>query len=256
VLLPRDYETSGKRYPVVYMNDGQNVFFPEGFAGKSWRVGETLSALQSSGVVDDVIVVALNPLSRNREYTHTDWCSGTESGGVTAYGDYLAQHVKPFIDAQYRTRPDRESTLIVGSSHGGLAAFHVASTHGDVFGKAACLSSSFWAGVDKNRVHDPKADLASSSLLRATRPGLQDCAHRPSLWLDWGLKRDGGAHNSTTEFLATHRGSEMAALLQREFGYGPSELHTHVDAVGGHEEEAWAYRFGLLMQRFFPRPAP
>ena len=255
VFLPREYETGQEHYPVVYMNDGQTAFFPEGFAGKYWHVAETLSALDALGKIEKVIVVAVYPLQRDREYTHAFWADGRECCLLPTYAQYVAEDVKGFIDANYRTLPQREETMIVGSSHAGLAAFHMAALHPEVFGIAAALSSSFWAGVDLNRVLNPAATLSGSALLASVSPNLSNTSLRPKLWIDWGLKRDGGTHNSFTEALATYRGEEMVSLLQQQFGYTlDADLFTFVDELGGHDEDAWAYRFGLIIERFFPRP--
>lgn len=252
VFVPRDYEVSGRRYPVVYMNDGPTAFFAaESPVGKSWRVGETLSALRDQGKVQDLIVVAISPLDRNREYTHTSFMFGYSCCGLDGYAQYVAQHVKPWIDANYRTRPEARSTAIVGSSHGGLAAFYLAARYPEKFGNAGCLSPSFWVGLDTP--WSVGGSLASSSLLTATRSGLASAQH-PRLWIDWGLKREGGDHNRVIEEGATRRGREMARLLQQRYGYTlGQDLHTWEDPIGGHDEDAWAWRFGLLMQAFFPR---
>jgi pimeloyl-ACP methyl ester carboxylesterase len=251
VLLPWGYESSRARYPVVYMNDGDVVFWPGGSAYKSWRVAETLSALQHKS--REVIVVAVCPHERNREYTHTRWSLQYDFGGVDEYSDHLAYALKPFIDAQYRTIAAREETSIVGSSHGGLAAFYTACRRPESFGKAGVLSPSFWVGVDFGLVKSDQA-LSGSSLLQATGATLGDAARRPRLWIDWGLVRGGGFHNSVIEDLSTKRSQEMIALLTRDYEYTiGQDLLVHIDPVGGHDEDAWAYRFGLLMQAFYPQ---
>ncbi|RYE82839.1 MAG: alpha/beta hydrolase [Myxococcales bacterium] len=249
VFLPRGYEADkAKSYPVVYMNDGTTAFFPGGPANKSWRAADALAILYGCGAVDEVIVVAVWPVNRNQEYTHAPWKTGAECCGVAAYGDYLAGPLKGFIDGQYRTRPGREFTTLVGSSHGGLAAFHVAATHGAVFGRAVAMSSSFWAGLDSG-LENPGGALASSALLDATKAGLGSAALRPRLWLDWGLVRDGGAHNSVTEALATSRGREMRDLLIGGHGYAlGSSLSFVEDPDGAHDEDSWARRLPLALR--------
>lgn len=250
VFVPRDYEVSGKRYGVVYMNDGQTAFWPGGAANKSWRVGQTMSTLHDGGKIQDVIIVAIHPLDRNVEYTHESFMWGYGCCGLKGYAGYLANYVKPWIDANYRTLPDARNTTIIGSSHGGLAAFYVAAVYPDKFGNAGCLSPSFWVGLDNPLFNG--GPLSSSSLLRATRAGLSRTDH-PRFWIDWGLKRDGGEHNSVIEAGATRRGKEMVRLLQDSYGYQVgTSLHWWEDAVGGHDEDAWAYRFGLVMQKFYP----
>jgi pimeloyl-ACP methyl ester carboxylesterase len=250
VLLPWGYESSGAQYPVVYMNDGGVVFWPGGSAYKSWNVAQTLGELQHKS--REVIVVVVCPHERNREYTHTRWSTQYDFGGVEEYSDYLAYDLKPFIDAHYRTMIAGEETSIVGSSHGGLAAFYTACRRPEHFGKAGALSPSFWVGVDFDLVDSDQA-LSGSSLLQAIDTTLRDAARRPTLWIDWGLVRDGGFHNSVIEALSAKRSQEMIALLIKDYGYTIRQnLLVHVDPVGGHDEDAWAYRFGLLIQAFYP----
>ncbi|HMV67084.1 MAG TPA: hypothetical protein PKA64_09550 [Myxococcota bacterium] len=101
-----------------------------------------------------------------------------------------------------------------------------------------------------------RSSAPASELLPASR--------RPAFWLDWGMKRDGGPHNAHVEAAAARRGAEMIDLLVHDFGYREqvfdagsvpepeADLFTHVDRVGGHDEDAWRYRFGLMARAFFP----
>ena len=253
VYVPRDYETSGRRYPTVYMNDGDTAFFPGGLAGKTWGVAAALDGLYAAGAIGPVIVVAVAPIARDREYTHESWLFGRDCCGLDGYVGYLADGVKGWVDANYRTRPGPESTAVVGSSHGGLAAFYTAAARPDRFGLAGCLSSSFWAGLDPGFLFGGEA-LRDSRLIARAGPTLADAAGRPRLWLDWGLVRSGGEHNSLVEAMATTRGREMAALLRDGYGYGPGELATREDAQGGHDEDSWGRRFPDVMRFLFAAP--
>lgn len=263
VFLPRDYEARQRRYPVVYMQDGDTTFWPGGAANKSWRVGQTLTTLQAQGAIEPVIIVAITPLDREYEYTHTSWAPGRASGGAQVYADYVADCVKPFIDANYYTDAKTGRTAIVGSSHGGLLAFYAATRRPDRFGLAGALSPSLWAGIDSlatgwlaNEQQRDLEGLRRSSLVQPVRALLSSARH-PKLWIDWGLAREGGFHNSIIEKLATKRSKDMVALLQQEHGYEVNkDLFWHEDRIGGHDEDAWAYRFGLMMRAFYPANAP
>lgn len=253
VFLPWGVFEGSRRYPVVYMNDGDTAFWGDGFSGKTWGVGGTLSTLASEGAIQEVIVVALLPLVRDREYTHTAWFDGRECCGVDGYASYLKGCVKPFIDAHYPTQPGPRSTAIVGSSHGGLAAFYTATRHPETFGYAGALSPSLWVGLDYGRVANPNAALRGSALMTGIEATLTDANTRPRIWLDWGLRRDGGDHNAITEALVTTRAAELIGILEGDYGYtSGDDLFTHEDPVGGHDEDAWRYRFGLMMRAFFP----
>lgn len=253
VFLPPDYQSSCARYPVVYMNDGDTTFWPGGAGNKSWRVAEALEVLYATSSIPHVLIVAILPLNRESEYTHTSWADGHACCGVTGYANYLADHVKPFVDATYRTEPARERTAIIGSSHGGLASFLVAGLRPDAFGMAGCLSPSFWAGLDPVHGGDlPGGPLAASTLLDLTKQTLSTPALRPRLWIDWGLVRTGGFHNSAIEAAATTRGVEMVDLLKSTYAYEDgATLRWLEDPEGQHDEDSWAKRFPEVMKAFF-----
>ena len=254
VFLPRGYEHGERRFPTVYLHDGNTAFWRGGVAWQTWDVAGRLSELADR--VQDVIVVAVHPVVRDAEYTHVDWAQGQRPWGqLPAHVDYLADEIVGFIDANYRTSKAPADRAIVGSSHGGLAAFFSATRRPDVFGKAGCLSPSFFSGLD-SLVDGSVGEgtLRDSPLVDDVADLLDDASRRPWLWLCWGMRRDGGEHNAIVEALAAVRGLEMADLLVEEFGYEAGrELFITVDANGGHDEPAWRRRFGLMMQAFFPR---
>jgi len=135
VWLPAGYETDTvKSYPVLYIQDGQNVFDEATSSfGHEWRVDETCDSLIAIGKIPPLIVVAVyNTSQRSLEY---------EPGKKgTAYMDFMIQTLKPFIDSTYRTMPSARYTLVAGSSSGGIFAFMLAWEHPDVFSKAICMS--------------------------------------------------------------------------------------------------------------------
>jgi predicted alpha/beta superfamily hydrolase len=138
VWLPPNYEADvTRRYPVVYMHDGQNIFDPATSAfGTDWSVDETVDELIKKKSIEPVIVVGIyNTKDRMKEYTPGD----TD----TAYMNFVVQTVKPFIDSTYRTRPDRNNTIVGGSSAGGLISFMLVWEHPDIFSKAICMSPAF-----------------------------------------------------------------------------------------------------------------
>lgn len=256
VFLPRDYDPCGPGYPVVYMNDGNTTFWKGGIGDKTWDVATTMGQLYAAQAVPEVIVVAIVPLDREREYTHTDWEPGHDCCGVEQYTGYVADHVKAFIDDNYRTRPGPETTAIIGSSHGGLASFYMANRRPDVFGKAGCLSSSFWAGLDPVQGGTYSGGPLSTSLLIGdVAAGLTDAAARPRLWIDWGLVRTGGSQNSGIEAAATTRGHEMVGLLEGTYGYAEDDdVFWYEDPLGEHDEISWGRRFPLVMKALFGGP--
>ncbi|HOW97370.1 MAG TPA: alpha/beta hydrolase-fold protein [Kiritimatiellia bacterium] len=138
VWLPPSYATDPeRRYPVLYMHDGQQVFDPATSThGADWGVDETATRLIAEGRLQEIIVVAATCTSnRFPEY------SETEAG--SAFRRFLARDLKAFIDAKYRTMPDRAHTAVMGSSMGGRVSFLLAWEYPDVYSMAGCLSPSF-----------------------------------------------------------------------------------------------------------------
>lgn len=255
VLLPRDYDACGPGYPVVYMNDGDTSFWPGGAGNKTWDVAGGLAGLYQAATIAPVIVVAIVPNDREYEYSHTPGQLDAACCGVEQYTAYVADHVRGFVDEHYNTRVERNSTAIIGSSRGGLAAFYLANRRPEVFGRAGCLSSSFWFGLDPVYGGEfPGGPLASSVLVQTLAGVLADPRMRPRLWIDWGLVRSGGFHNESIEAAATERGIEMVALLTDAYGYQADELYWFEDPIGEHDENSWARRFPAVMTALFAAP--
>jgi len=138
VWLPRFYELKEKLdYPVLYLNDGQDLFDPataEG--GRDWQVDETVERLISEELIEPMIIVGIySSDDRLEEYSPL--------GQGEAYMDFIVNRVKPLIDQRYRTRPGRENTLVGGAAMGGLIAFATAWRYPELFGGVISLSPAF-----------------------------------------------------------------------------------------------------------------
>lgn len=166
IYLPDDYLTSGKRYPVLYMFDGHNVFFDEDATyGKSWGMGEYMV---SSGKQLIIVAVECNHglNKRQEEYSPVDLQfpdSGLIPGRGKVYMDWMVNTLKPYIDETYPTLTDRLHTSLAGSSMGGLMSLYGVCEYNHVFSKAACVSPSFWVAKDKVLDIVTKADIATDS---------------------------------------------------------------------------------------------
>jgi len=138
VWLPPFYfiETE-KRYPVLYMHDGQNLFDPRTSAFKiDWQLDETADSLIRKNLIESIIIVGIyNTPDRRSEYSEND--TGY------AYMKFIVDSLKTFIDKSYRTLPDAENTATGGSSMGGLVSFMLAWEQPDVFSKSICMSPAF-----------------------------------------------------------------------------------------------------------------
>jgi len=148
LYLPPGYAASERRYPVLYMHDGQNVLDARtSFAGE-WGVDETLDSLHDLGRAD-AIVVAVDNGGPRRFDEYSPWINQKYGGGQgDAYVDFLAQTLKPYVDAHYRTLPDRLHTGVAGSSMGGLISLYAALKYPDVFGRVGVFSPAFWVAPE------------------------------------------------------------------------------------------------------------
>jgi predicted alpha/beta superfamily hydrolase len=143
VALPPSYSEGDRRYPVVYMHDGQNLFDPDtSFAG-AWGLTETLAALATSGT--EAIVVAVPNTGRDRLYEYGPFRDRElGGGGGERYLAFLAGTVKQLVDRSFRTNPVPEQTVVAGSSMGGLISLYALFRHSDTFGAAGAMSPSVW----------------------------------------------------------------------------------------------------------------
>lgn len=151
VLLPKDYDKEDWAcYPVLYMHDGQNVFYSkESFSGYSWKVIPTIKFHKE---LPKVIVVGIDNNAENRLNEYAPWITdvGTTpetinvGGDGMAYGEWVVNIVKPFIDNTYRTKTDPEHTLLAGSSMGGIITAYMGAAYPHIFGNLGVFSLASW----------------------------------------------------------------------------------------------------------------
>lgn len=152
VCLPRDYTRSERRYPVLYMFDGHNVFYDSHATyGKSWGMKEYLKRSRLPLIV---AAIECNPEGERRMNEYAPWdYEIPELGPMEGLGkvtmDWITGPMKQFVDSNYRTLPDRDNTLIAGSSMGGLMALYAVTAYNHIFSGAAALSPSLWAGGER-----------------------------------------------------------------------------------------------------------
>ena len=151
IYLPNDYNERRKKYPVLYMFDGHNLFFDEEAAfGKSWGMKEYLENNDTQLIVVG-IQCSFEGNERMSEYSPYDLNYDGEfiEGKGDKYLDWMINVIKPMIDSEYRTKTDKKNTLIGGSSMGGLMAAYARIKYSDVFSKCICISPSFELCYDK-----------------------------------------------------------------------------------------------------------
>ena len=225
LYMPDDWQTSGRRYPVLYMFDGHNVFFDSHATyGKSWGMGEYLDKNKKQLII---VAVECNHVGNGRmaEYSPVDISfSETDKihGRGKEYMDWLVGELKPFIDANYPTMPDREHTSICGSSMGGLMSLYAVCEYNHIFNKAACISPSFW--VDKDKV----LKIVESSKL----------APDTSIYIDYGALELPN-HPTSSEALF----SVARLLLTRRVN-----VVLKIIPGGTHSESSWEKQIPVFMQ--------
>lgn len=143
IYLPPDYKKSNKKYPVLYMHDGQNIFDEYTSAFGEWGVDECIDSLIKMGSRACIVIGVENGSERMQEYNPYD-LNDFEEGKGDRYIDFLVKTLKPFIDRHYRTLHSAENTLIAGSSMGGLISYYAMLKYPDVFGKGGIFSPAFW----------------------------------------------------------------------------------------------------------------
>jgi len=224
VFYPPGYhENPLESFPVIYMQDGQNLFFPdEAFGGHDWMIDETLEVLQAMNLVRRVVVVGVYPRDRMVDYTRP---------GYEDYGRFLVERVKPWIQENYRVLDGPRNTAVMGSSLGGVVSLYLAWQWPDVFGHAGCLSSTFG-------YRDDLAERISRETKRPIR-----------IYLDSGWPGD--------NYEVTR---DMRNLLaERGYTHGDDLLYLGFPRAT-HDERSWAMRAHIPFQHFFgetpgPRPA-
>jgi predicted alpha/beta superfamily hydrolase len=224
IYLPPSYEeNAAKRYPVLYMHDGQNLFDAKTASyGVEWGIDETVNRLVATGAMDEVIVVGIdNTPERISEYTPC--CDPKYGGGkLDAYQAFIVDTVKPYIDKTLRTLPGKETSAIMGSSLGGIASVYIAQHHPEVFSKAGGVSSSFW--------WNNKAMIAK---IPARVP--------VKFYIDAGTKDD-GIEDTTT----------MRDALRKQGYRQDADLFFYTADGGRHNEASWAARVEKPLTWFFP----
>lgn len=222
VYLPPEYDSHpDRRYPVLYLHDGQNVFDFQA-VGAEWRVDETAERLIVAGEVEPFIVVGVaNTPARIDEYTPTRSQVRPDlpvMGGLgNDYGRFLVEELKPLVDSTYRTLPVAEHTALGGSSLGGLITLYLGFQYPGTFGSLLAVSPSIW--------------WEDQRILKIART-LPDRT-RQRIWLDMGTQESPGAIGEARLL--------RDALLEKGWSLGEDLIYTE-DEGAGHNEAAWAGR--------------
>lgn len=158
IYLPPSYETNvSKRYPVLYMHDGQNIFYQnKSSTGLTWNMKNIADTLIAKGNIEEIIIVGIEFKDRGREFFH-GVCKDKEvkfenifkftfsiEGKGELYEDFLINDLKSYIDQTFRTKKDRENTALMGSSMGGFVTFNIGLRCPHIFSKLGMVSPAFF----------------------------------------------------------------------------------------------------------------
>jgi predicted alpha/beta superfamily hydrolase len=224
IYLPPGYARSTRRYAVLYMHDGQNLFDDATAYAGEWGIDETLNGLAKSRGLE-LIVVGIDNGGAERIHELNAWDNPQFGKGEgEQYMAFIVEVLKPWIDQHYRTRPDRRHTAIMGSSMGGLISSYAISRYPQVFGKAGIFSPAYWLAprvfADTEAQPPPPAEriyfYAGGSEVLSMVPDTQ----------------------------------RMAALLRRR-GLPATNLAVRVNPVGRHNEGAWRAEFPRAIEWLF-----
>ena len=226
IYLPESYnKEKDRRYPVLYMFDGHNVFFDsDATYGKSWGMAQYMQKSKKQLII---VAVECNHEgdSRLREYSPVNFENSTLGkirGKGKTYMDWLVKTLKPYIDEKYRTLPDRENTLICGSSMGGLMALYAVSAYNRYFQRAACLSPSLWVNSG-----------AVLELVAKARISRDTC-----IYMDYGSEEMFN-HAANAEALSTMSHMLLAKRVNLAFRIVPG---------GTHSEASWEKQIPVFME--------
>lgn len=224
MYFPPDY-SSGKRFPVIYMHDGQNLFDAGTSFSGEWQVDETLDSLYKYNGFSCIVVGIYNG-EKNRLNEYSPWRNDTLNAGGDGekYASFIVKNLKPFVDSHYRALTDRENTVIMGSSMGGLISLYMALEYPEVFGKAGIFSPSLW--------FSPKVfELIQNYNLKKLQ----------KFYLISGGKEGGKAVYNTLR----------ADSLLRSIGFDENYIRCKISKDGQHNEEFWSHEFGDAVRYLF-----
>ena len=226
IYLPASYRRDkDKRYPVLYMFDGHNVFFDsDATYGKSWGMKDYMD---QSGKQLIIVAVECNHEGNGRlqEYSPVSFENeflGKIRGRGGTYMRWLVETLKPYVDANYRTLPDRENTILAGSSMGGLMALYGVCAFNNEFQRAACLSPSLW--VDCGKVME---------LIARSRMGKDTC-----IYMDYGSEE---MRNHSANSAALMSAAQL--LLTKQVN-----LTLRIVPGGTHSEASWEKQIPIFME--------
>lgn len=236
IYLPPSYASATTRkYPVLYMHDGQNLFDASSAAfGVEWQVDETIDNLEKSGWIRETIVVGIdNTGGRMEEYTPSE--DDGSGGKGDLYARFVIGEVMPWVDSHFRTQCEAKNTGLAGSSLGGLISLYMGWEYPEHFGNVAAMSTSLW--WDSNDL------LKQITADKDSRPAIK-------LWVDVGTGEGDDSDGDGLTYMVEDARELTSVALSKGFSFG-SNLGFFEQIGVGHNEAAWASRFEKVPTFFF-----
>lgn len=216
VYLPTGYDQTKKKYPVLYMHDGQNLFDARyAFAGE-WGIDEISDSMRSRYIV---VGIDNGGQKRMQEYNVEDH-ERFGKGEGEAYLQFIVNQLKPFIDQRFRTKSDKKHTAIAGSSMGGLISYYAGIQYPHVFGRIGVFSPSFWI------VRDLKSSWSQAKVSKS------------QLWFFYAGGKEGETMVPLTK--------EVEQQIAQQF---KAKTYLEINPDGRHQESAWRQAFPAFLSR-------
>ncbi|GAB4193124.1 MAG: hypothetical protein OHK0057_31630 [Thermoflexibacter sp.] len=226
IYLPLEYPYTDERYPVLYMQDGQNLFDAATSSFGEWGIDKTLNKLQNEGN-QGIIVVGIDNGGEHRTNEYAPWARPKLGGGEGLhYAQFIAHTLKPYIDEHFRTQTEREFTGIGGSSMGGLISFYTGLHYPEIFSKLAILSPSFWFN---RQIFEWVAKQPKKFEMQICLVG------------------------SRTESSIMERDITNMYWTLRNAGYSEHELIFEIRSRGKHNEKFWGKEFSFIYKELFAK---
>jgi len=221
IYLPPSYSSGRRRYPVVYMHDGQNLSDPATAFAATWQLDSILASLAARNV--EAIVVGVHNIGDDRLTEYSPFADRKHGGGgADRYLAFVVDTLKPRVDRLFRTARSPQRTATVGSSMGGLFSLYAWLRRPDVFSLAGVMSPSLWFGRDR------LFDFVEAAPLPAGR-----------IYLDVG----------TAEGAGTLRDARTLRAMIEAKGGREGESFRYLEARGGrHDENSWSKRLGAALE--------
>ncbi len=233
IYLPPDYKNSTKTYPVLYMEDGQNLFDPKTSFSGSWAVGTTMDSLFAHGDYG-AIVVGVDNGEYKRIDEYTPWENPKYGGGEgDLYVQFIANTLKPYIDAHYRTKPGKKYSALIGSSLGALISTYAGVKYSEEFGKVGALSPAYWIVLSelKDYILHSSANLAHTKIYFVAGSNEKVDGYKESEYVSQDIE--------------TIKKAMMTKGLKKK------NILVKIDAYGEHNERYWRGEFAALYQWLF-----